>query len=144
MMTLRARALGMTNTKFANASGLPDPEQRTTARDMAILARRILIDFPAYYGYFSTPNFIFHGRVIVNHDRMLQAYPGADGLKTGYTEASGFNLVTSAVHSGVRIIGVVLGAGSSVERDLHMASLRDAGFEQLDVPAEHPIEVCQL
>ncbi|MBV8096978.1 MAG: hypothetical protein JO110_27790, partial [Acetobacteraceae bacterium] len=75
---------------------------------------------------------------------MLQAYPGADGLKTGYTEASGCNLVTSAVHSGVRLIGVVLGAASSLERDLHMASLLDAGFEQLDVPAEHPMEVAQL
>ena len=144
MITLRARTLGMAHTTFANASGLPDPDQRTTARDMAALARRIVSDFPAYYSYFSTPSFVFHGRLILSHDRLLQAYPGADGLKTGYIEASGFNLVTSAVHSGVRLIGVVLGAGSSIERDLHMASLLDAGFEQLNVPAEAPIQVAQL
>ena len=74
--------------------------------------------------------------MIFNHDRMLQSYPGADGMKTGYTEASGHNLVTSAVHSGVRLIGVVLGAGSNPERDAHMAMLLDQGFEQMDVPPE--------
>ena len=74
--------------------------------------------------------------MIFNHDRMLQSYPGADGMKTGYTEASGHNLVTSAVHSGVRLIGVVLGAASNPERDAHMAMLLDQGFEQMDVPPE--------
>ena len=136
MMTLRARALGMSRTTFTNASGLPDPDQWTTARDLAILARHLLTDFPGYYPYFSTPSFTFRRRVIFNHDRMLQSYPGADGMKTGYTEASGHNLVTSAVHSGVRLIGVVLGAGSNPERDAHMATLLDQGFEQMDVPPE--------
>jgi D-alanyl-D-alanine carboxypeptidase len=136
MMTLRARALGMSHTTFTNASGLPDPDQWTTARDLAVLARHLLIDFPAYYPYFSTRSFSFQRRTIFNHDRMLQWYPGADGMKTGYTEASGHNLVTSAVHSGVRLIGVVLGAGSNPERDAHMAALLDQGFEQLDVPSE--------
>ena len=136
MMTLRARALGMDHTVFRNASGLPDPDQVTTARDLAVLARRVVTEFPAYYAYFSTPSFVFRGRVIVNHDRMLQTYPGADGMKTGWIEASGHNLVTSAVHSGVRLVGVVLGAGSSYERDIHMAALLDRGFEQLDVPPE--------
>ena len=75
--------------------------------------------------------------MIFNHDRMLQSYPGADGMKTGYTEASGHNLVTSAVHSGVRLIGVVLGASSNPERDAHMAVLLDQGFEQMDVPPEN-------
>ena len=103
---------------------------------MAILARHLLTDFPGYYPYFSTPSFTFRHRVIFNHDRMLQSYPGADGMKTGYTEASGHNLVTSAVHSGVRLIGVVLGAGSNPERDAHMAMLLDQGFEQMDVPPE--------
>ena len=136
MMTLRARALGMSHTTFANASGLPDPDAWTTAGNLAILARHLLTDFPGYYPYFSTPSFTFRHRVIFNHDRMLQSYPGADGMKTGYTEASGHNLVTSAVHSGVRLIGVVLGAGSNPERDAHMAMLLDQGFEQMDVPPE--------
>lgn len=136
MMTLRARALGMSRTTFTNASGLPDPDQWTTARDLAVLARHLLTDFPGFYPYFSTPSFTFQRRVIFNHDRMLASYPGADGMKTGYTEASGHNLVTSAVHSGVRLIGVVLGAGSNPERDAHMAALLNQGFDQLDVPPE--------
>jgi len=136
MMTLRARALGMSQTTFTNASGLPDPDEWTTARDMAMLARHLLTDFPGFYSYFSTHSFTFQRRVIFNHDRMLASYPGADGMKTGYTEASGHNLVTSAVHSGVRLIGVVLGASSNPERDAHMTALLDQGFDQMDVPAE--------
>jgi D-alanyl-D-alanine carboxypeptidase len=136
MMTLRARALGMSQTTFTNASGLPDPDEWTTARDMAMLARHLLTDFPGFYPYFSTHSFTFQRRVIFNHDRMLASYPGADGMKTGYTEASGHNLVTSAVHSGVRLIGVVLGASSNPERDAHMTALLDQGFDQMDVPAE--------
>jgi D-alanyl-D-alanine carboxypeptidase len=136
MMTLRARALGMSHTTFTNASGLPDPDAWTTARDLAILARHLVTDFPGFYPYFSIHSFSFQRRVIFNHDRMLESYPGADGMKTGYTEASGHNLVTSAVHSGVRLIGVVLGAGSNPERDAHMATLLDQGFEQMDVPPE--------
>ena len=134
MMTLRARALGMAHTTFRNASGLPDPDQITTAADMATLARRILTDFPDDYAYFSTPSFVFHRRVIYNHDTMLKTYPGADGFKTGYTKAAGHNLVTSAVRGNVRLIGVVLGAGSNVERNIHMASLLDDGFGKLNVP----------
>ena len=133
-MTLRARALGMTNSTFRNASGLPDPEQTTTARDLALLAHHLVQDFPEYYHYFSEPVFYFHGRAIPNHDHMLQAYDGADGLKTGYTQAAGHNLVTSAMRGGVRLVGVVMGARSNPERDLHMASLLDDGFEQLGVP----------
>ncbi len=141
MMTLRARALGMSHTTFQNASGLPDPDQWTTARDLAVLSRRLIADFPAYYPYFSTPSFAWHRQVIFNHDNMLRSYPGADGLKTGYTEASGHNLVTSAVRGGVRLVGVVLGAASNGERDLHMASLLDQGFEQMDVPiARKPLQ----
>jgi D-alanyl-D-alanine carboxypeptidase len=135
MMTLRARALGMGHTTFINASGLPDPDQWTTARDLAILSRRLINDFPGYYRYFSTPSFAWHRQIIFNHDNMLRTYPGADGLKTGYTEASGHNLVTSAVRGGVRLVGVVLGASTNGERDIHMASLLDHGFEQMDVPA---------
>jgi D-alanyl-D-alanine carboxypeptidase len=142
MMTLRARALGMEHSTFMNASGLPNPEQWTTARDLAILSRRLINDFPGYYRYFSTPSFAWHRQVIFNHDNMLRTYPGADGLKTGYTEASGHNLVTSAVRGGVRLIGVVLGASSNPERDIHMASLLDHGFEQMDVPiARKPLQL---
>jgi len=134
MMTLRARGLGMTNSTFRNASGLPDPRQTTTARDLALLAHHLLQDFPDFYHYFSEPVFYFHGRAIPNHDRMLQAYEGADGLKTGYTQAAGHNLVTSAMRGGVRLIGVVMGASSNPERDAHMASLLDDGFIQEGVP----------
>jgi D-alanyl-D-alanine carboxypeptidase len=136
MMTLRGRALGMSRTTFTNASGLPDPDQWTTARDLAILARHLVADFPSYYPYFSARSFTFHHRVIFNHDRMLESYPGADGMKTGYIESSGHNLVTSAARSGVRLVGVVLGAASNPERDAHMAALLNQGFEQLDVPVE--------
>jgi D-alanyl-D-alanine carboxypeptidase len=134
MMMLKARALGMTQTEYHNASGLPDPNQWTTARDLATLARHLLQDFPTEYRYFSTSSFRFHGRTIFGHDHLLASYPGADGIKTGYTDASGFNLVTSAVHSNVRLIGVILGAARPGERDIHMASLLDQGFDQMDVP----------
>lgn len=134
MMTLRARALGMTHTTFRNASGLPDPGQVTTARDLAILARHLIEDFPEQYRYFSVPRFIFRGRLIPNHDHLLTSYEGADGIKTGYTEASGHNLVTSAVRGNVRLIGVVLGAASNAERDQHMAALLDQGFAMLGLP----------
>jgi D-alanyl-D-alanine carboxypeptidase len=134
MMTIRARSLGMTRTVFRNASGLPDPEQVSTARDMATLGRRLIADFPSEYRYFSTPSFRFHNKVIQNHDHLLQTYPGADGIKTGFITASGFNLVTSAVRSDVRLVGVVMGAGRAIERDLHMAVLLNQGFEQLDIP----------
>ena len=134
MMTLRARALGMSRTTFRNASGLPDWNQVTTARDMAVLARHLVQDFPSLYHYFSTPYYQFQGRTIYNHQRLLQSYPGADGLKTGYTEASGYNVVTSAVRGDTRLIGVVLGASSGGERDVHTASLMDAGFDRMGVP----------
>jgi D-alanyl-D-alanine carboxypeptidase len=134
MMTQRARALGMTQSTFRNASGLPDLAQVTTARDLALLAHHLIQDFPEDYHYFSEPVFYFHGRPIPNHDHMLVSYDGADGLKTGYTVLSGHNLVTSALRGPVRLIGVVLGASSNGERDLHMADLLDDGFEQLGVP----------
>jgi D-alanyl-D-alanine carboxypeptidase len=133
---MRARGLGMNNTTFANASGLPNPDQWTTARDLAVLGRHLVNDFPDQYRYFSTPSFVWQRHVIFNHDNMLRSYPGADGLKTGYTEASGHNLVTSAVRGGVRLIGVVLGAASNPERDLHMTALLNQGFGQMDVPVE--------
>jgi D-alanyl-D-alanine carboxypeptidase len=134
MMTLRARGLGLTHSVFRNASGLPDPDQVSTAHDLAQLGRRLVQDFPTQYRYFSVPSFRFRGRTILNHDHMLTSYPGADGIKTGYTELAGHNLVTSAVRGDVRLIGVVLGAANNIERDSHMRALLDAGFTRLDVP----------
>ena len=135
MMTLRARALGMTHTTFRNASGLPDWDQMSTARDLAVLSRHVVQDFPMYYRYFSVPSFVFRGRTVMNHDSMLQTYPGADGLKTGWIEASGHNLVTSALRGNTRLIGVVLGAGSNGERDNQMSAALDQGFDRLGAPA---------
>jgi D-alanyl-D-alanine carboxypeptidase len=134
MMTLRARALGMSRTNFRNASGLPDSNQWTTARDLATLGRRLVLDFPQLYGYFGVPEFIWHNRVILNHDTMLKTYPGADGMKTGYTDFAGHNLVTSAVRGNVRLIGVVMGTSSNAERDQHMAMLLDNGFNRMNAP----------
>ena len=131
MMTLRARALGMSRTSFRNASGLPDSNQWTTARDLATLGRRLVLDFPQLYGYFGVSGFVWRNRVIPNHDTMLKTYPGADGMKTGYTDYAGHNLVTSAVRGNVRLIGVVMGASSNAERDQHMAVLLDNGFSQV-------------
>ncbi len=134
LMTQKARLLGMTSTTFRNASGLPDPDQLSTARDFATLARHLIQDFPEQYHYFSVPAFMFHGREVMNHDPMLITYPGADGLKTGYTLAGGRNLVTSAVRGNVRLIGVVLGASNNSQRSAVMTALLDQAFQQEGVP----------
>jgi D-alanyl-D-alanine carboxypeptidase len=129
MMTEKAHELGMTHTNFHNASGLPDPLQLTTARDMAILARHIAYDFPQYYHYFSVSGFSYAGRNYVNHDNLLAAFEGTDGIKTGYTQLSGFNLVTSAVRDNKHVIGVVLGGPTAAARDHEMVRLLSAAFE---------------
>lgn len=128
LMTLRARSLGMSATTFRNASGLPHPEQITTARDMATLGLRLIQDFPAEYRLFSITETRVRNLRLHNHNRMLASYEGADGIKTGFIRASGFNLVASAVRGGRRLIGVVMGGASSAERDEHMADLLDQGF----------------
>ena len=128
MMTRQARALGMTRTVFRNASGLPNPDQVTTARDIAILARALIRKFPGDYHYFNVRSFVFLGHTVFGHDPLLGRYPGADGMKTGYTSAAGFNMVTSAVHNGKRLIGVVLGAPSDPVRDIKMVALLNSGF----------------
>lgn len=132
MATLRARAMGMSHTTFANASGLPDPDEWTSAHDMAVLARDLIATFPRDYHYFSVKSFVYHGRTFRNHDTMLKSYPGADGMKTGYTDAAGHNLVTSTVRDGVRLIGVVLGAGSNGERDHDMTLALNGSYADLD------------
>ena len=112
MMTLKARQLGMTNTTYVNTNGLPDNRQLTTAHDLAILARAVLHDFPQYYNFFSQQEFAFRGRTYVNTNHLLGHMPGVDGLKTGFTNAAGFNLAASAVRNGNRLIAVVMGSSS--------------------------------
>jgi D-alanyl-D-alanine carboxypeptidase len=130
-MTRKARQLGMTNTVYRNASGLPDPDQYTTARDEAQLALALYHDFPREYRYFATRVFYFRGSVIHNHNHLLDWYEGADGIKTGYIGASGFNLAASAVRNGHRLIGVIMGGPSAGTRDREMAALLDRGFEDV-------------
>ncbi|QQR69502.1 MAG: D-alanyl-D-alanine carboxypeptidase [Alphaproteobacteria bacterium] len=127
-MTQQAAALGMTRTRFYNASGLPDPRQVTCARDMAILARALMMHFPRYYPYFSYSRFNWNGRSFHNHNRLMNSYEGMDGLKTGYIRASGFNLVASAVRGQTRLIAVVLGGKSTQSRNAQVAALLDRGF----------------
>ncbi|WP_424814093.1 D-alanyl-D-alanine carboxypeptidase family protein [Roseococcus sp. YIM B11640] len=133
MMTQRARSLGMSRTTFRNASGLPDPDQITTARDMTQLGRRLIQDFPDRYHYFGLTHFAHGNRMIRNHNGMLRDYPGADGIKTGYINASGFNIVTSAQRDGVRLVGAVFGGNSWAQRNNRMAELLDDGFARLGV-----------
>ncbi|MEX2201525.1 MAG: D-alanyl-D-alanine carboxypeptidase family protein [Dongiaceae bacterium] len=128
MMSLKARVLGMTRTVFRNASGLPDDAQVTSARDMAVLAAALYDDFPAYYEYFSRRYVIHDGQSLGTYNQFLDYYKGADGLKTGFTCGSGYNLVASAERDGRRLFGVVLGGGSGGSRTAEMARLMDAAF----------------
>jgi D-alanyl-D-alanine carboxypeptidase len=123
MMTAKAHALGMSRTTYVNASGLPNDDQITTAHDQALLGRAIQERFPRYYRYFSTEQFVYHGHAMRNHNHLLGVVGGVDGIKTGYTHASGFNLVTSVHRDGRYIIAVVLGGRSAGERDAHMREL---------------------
>jgi D-alanyl-D-alanine carboxypeptidase len=122
-MTAKAHALGMEKTVYKNASGLPDDRQITTARDQALLGRLINERFPKYYAFFSTPRFYYRGNTIGNHNRLLARVEGVDGIKTGYTNASGFNLVTSMRREGRHVVAVVLGGRSASSRDEKMRSL---------------------
>ncbi|MBM3202961.1 D-alanyl-D-alanine carboxypeptidase [Candidatus Woesearchaeota archaeon] len=132
LMNEKAQRLGMNHTLFRNASGLPDPRQVTTAWDMFRLAKALNKHFPQYYGYFSTPNFEYDGQNFGNHNHLLNAYPGADGIKTGFVNASGFNLVASARRGGYRLVGVVFGGNTAAARDTHMRHILDDGFDQLE------------
>jgi len=132
MMTQRARDLGMKRTTFRNPSGLPDAGQITTARDMAILARATMRNHPDLYRYFSATEFTWKGKTTKTHNRVLTGLAGANGIKTGYTRASGFNLTTSAERKGKRLIGVVLGGDSWKSRDDEMKAMLEAWFAQLE------------
>lgn len=131
-MTKQAKILGMRSTAFYNATGLPNTKQVTTARDMAILAQSIKHSFPQYYKYFSTPGFTFRKTYFANINRILTAYPGANGLKTGFTCGSGYNLIASAKREKKNLIAVVLGAKNSHIRTTKMIELLNKGFSKKD------------
>jgi len=123
LMTRKARSLGMSRTIYRNASGLPHREQVTTATDQALLGRLIQDRFPSHYHYFSTPKFDYHGVSSRNHNQLLGRVEGVDGIKTGYTRDSGFNIIISVRRDSRRIIAVVLGGASSRDRDARMRDL---------------------
>lgn len=141
-MTRKAHELGMSRTLFRNPNGLPNPDQKSTARDLATLARALLHNHAKEYHYFATKQFVFRGQTINGHNHLLDWYDGADGIKTGYIDASGFNLVSSAKRDGRRLIGVVLGGASGPSRDRMMAKLLDAGFAR--TPGAAGVEMAEL
>lgn len=136
IMTAKARALGMRSTVFRNASGLPDDAQVTTARDMAVLAAALIRDYPQEYRIFSERSFNFRGRTIRGHNNLMYRYAGMDGVKTGYVNASGFNLVSAVNANGRRIIGVVLGGKTARSRDAQMEALLDRALGREALVAE--------
>ena len=127
-MNANARRLGMVQSNFVNPNGLPADEQTVSARDLAILARALIREFPEYDDYWHLPGIKFGRRVIRNYNKLLDLYPGADGMKTGFICASGFNLVATATRNGRRLIAVVLGAPSASVRTYHAARLLEQGF----------------
>ncbi|MFI4974759.1 MAG: D-alanyl-D-alanine carboxypeptidase [Caulobacterales bacterium] len=129
LMTMKAQELGMANTRFVNANGLPDSRQISSARDIAILSRAVLRDYPQYYSYFSQEQFTFRGQTMINHNGLLGKMPGVDGLKTGFTNAAGFNLAASAVRNGTRLIAVVMGGTSGASRNANVEDLLLTGFD---------------
>jgi D-alanyl-D-alanine carboxypeptidase (penicillin-binding protein 5/6) len=130
LMTQKAHELGMTSTVFRNPSGLPDPQQVTTARDMATLGLALANDFPEEFKLFSMRGFQFRGMKLRGHNNLMYRYDGVDGIKTGFTDASGYNIVTSASKDNRRVIGVVMGGKTADERDRTMAGLLDAYLPQ--------------
>lgn len=127
-MTAKARQLGMMHTFYRNASGLPNPGQLTTARDLATLARALYLNFPKEYHYFSTEQFSYRGTNYASHNHLMESFRGMDGIKTGYIHASGFNLAASAVRDDRRLIGIILGGDTARSRDIEMAHLLNAAF----------------
>jgi len=129
-MTRVAHGIGMNHSTFMNASGLPNPGQYTTARDMATLGLHLMRDFPQYYPYFRITAFNFHGHVIRTHNRLVEHYAGTDGIKTGYIANSGYNLVTSTKHGNKRLVGVVLGARTAPSRERFMRAMLEKNFNK--------------
>jgi D-alanyl-D-alanine carboxypeptidase len=139
LMTSKAHALGMKRTIYRNASGLPDDAQVTTARDQAILGRAVQEHFPRYYKYFSIRSFKYRGKSIANHNRLLGKVEGVDGIKTGYTRASGFNLLTSVHRDGRYIVAVVLGGKSGAARDARMRELISGHVREASIRRTAPM-----
>lgn len=139
LMTRKARALGMKKTVYKNASGLPDRDQITTARDQAQLGRAIQDRFPKYYRYFSRRSFTFRGKSIRNHNNLLGSVPGVDGIKTGYIRDSGFNLVTSLKRDNRYLVAVVLGGKSGGARDARMRSLIEQHIKEASTRRTTPV-----
>lgn len=135
MMTRKAHAMGMGHTQYHNASGLPDRKQLTTASDLVVLARHLAYDYPQYFHYFSLEDFRYRGRRYTNHNHLIGKYKGVDGIKTGYTNMSGFNLVSSVVRDGAHVIAVVMGGRSYRKRDTEMVRLLDKTFDRIE---KHP------
>lgn len=131
LMNAKARTFGMHKTYYHNASGLPDELQITTANDLSILARHLAYDFPQYFPYFATPALRFRRTTYVTHDHLIGRYDGIDGIKTGYTSASGFNLVSSVVRDNMHIIGIVMGGRTARQRDTEMVRLLDDAFAKI-------------
>lgn len=144
LMTQKAHALGMSRTTYVNASGLPDDDQVTTARDQALLGRAIQERFPRYYKYFSTERFVYHGRAMRNHNHLLGVVGGLDGIKTGYTRSSGFNLVASVHRDGRYIVAVVLGGRSAGERDAAMRGLITVHIREASLQRAAPVSAVKL
>ena len=141
LMTLKAAELGMTGTTYVNASGLPAEAQITTARDQAVLGRAIQHRFPVYYQYFATPSFRYKGAEMRNHNNLLGQVKGVDGIKTGYTEASGYNLTSSVRRDEKHIVAVVLGGTSNGARDARMRQLIEAHISHASTQRTAPIIV---
>lgn len=143
-MTKRAKEIGMTRTRFVNASGLHNSFQVSTARDMATLSRYIITTYPQYYKYFGLRSFSYGGRSHPNHNRLMGNYSGMDGMKTGYIGASGFNLVASVKRGNRRLIGVVFGGRTAKSRNTHMAKILDQAFAQPMRVPKPKIDVADL
>lgn len=139
LMTAKAHSLGMDRTQYVNASGLPNPGQLTTAHDLVILGRAIQDRFPQYYHYFSTPSFRYAGQYMTNHDHLLGSVEGVDGIKTGFTNASGFNLLTSLRRNGRHVIGVVLGGPSWRVRDRIMVAMLNEHLAEASTSRNAPM-----
>jgi len=131
-MTAKAHQLGMKNTHFVNASGLPAPKHLTTARDIAIMSMAMIRNFPHYYSYFSQQSYSWGKQTLTNHNHLLGKLPGVDGIKTGFTNAAGFTLAASAVRNGRRLVAVVLGGPSTAARDANVTALINAGFDVIN------------
>lgn len=142
LMTQTARKLGMKHTVFKNASGLPHSQQKTTARDMATLAMAVYNHFPQYYKWFSQNSFQYKGRTVYGHNHLLKTFAGADGMKTGYTAASGYNIITSAKRYNKRVIAVTMGHRYWNERDKKAALMMEKGL--LNLKKSNTVDVALL